>query len=236
MKLLPPREVETQTQAKKSAESQRITAIRSHLSREELELNTWNDTLEGKKKAAIKDFEDKIGVYNIQIRDRQEEIAALEEIREILLKPLDDTPEIITERLAVTENLLDYLKGRKTEIEKAKKELEASKKEADKQLSTLLERETKLDRRELGIAKSELGIKTEKEDLSESILKFTTESNRKNIELMLFEGKLNRKEVELAEREKLLAQGQEKIITDRKKIESQQQSLIAAMAEIKNKN
>lgn len=236
MKLLPPREVETQTQAKKSAESQRITAIRSHLSRAELELNNWNDTINKKKADAIKDFEDKIGVYNIQIRDRQEEIAVLEEKREILLKPLDDTPELITERLAVTENLLDYLKGRKQEIEKAKKELGKSNQYADKQLRELLEREKELDAREIGIAKAETEIREEKEDLSESILKFTTESNRKNIELMLFEGKLGRKEVELAEREKLLAEGQEKIITDRKRIESQQQSLIAAMAEIKNKN
>jgi hypothetical protein len=236
MRLLPPREVETHTKAIQSAESQRITAIRSQLSREERDLNDWNDSIESKKRKAIDDFERKIMVFNQEIRKLQDEVSILEEKREILLRPLDDTPEIITERLAVTENLLDYLKNRKKEIANEKQIVEAEKKHYELNGLQLQEQEKSLARRELKVAKQETAVATEKEDLSESILKFTTESNRKNIELMLFKGKLNRHEVELAEREKLLAQGQEKIAIDRKRIESQQQSLIAAMAEIKNKN
>ena len=235
MKLLPPREVETHTNAKKAAEIQRITAIRSQLSREELELNTWNDTIEAKKRAAAEDFEKKVIVFNAELRQIQEEVEELEEKREKLLRPLDDTPEVITKNLAVTEELLNYLAHRKKELLQAKQTLEQSQKDADRQLAILLEKEKALSEREKGIAEGEKTLSEGKKTLSRSAERFTQESNAKNIGLMLFEQELKRKEVELAEREELVAQGNEKIVKDRARIESQQQALIAAMQDAKNK-
>lgn len=236
MRLLPPREVETHDKAQRSVEAQRITAIRSHLSREERELNDWNDSIDIKKRTAIEDFDSKIGVYNRTIGDLQEEISVLQEKRDRLMRPLDADRSEITEKLAATEDMLNYLQDRKKEVAQDKKKLEQSQKEADRQLSLLLKREQTLDQREVHIAGKELAVKTEQEQLVGSVESFTLDSNRKNIELLLFESKVKKKEVELAAREKLLAQGQEKIVIDRMRIESQQQSLIAAMAEVKNKN
>jgi hypothetical protein len=235
MKLLPPREVETQTRAQKLAESQRITAIRSQLSREELELNNWNDSLEKKKKDAIRDFEDKLMVWNRNLRDIQEEVSALEEKREILLRPLDDTPELITKNLAVTEDLLNYLTHRKKEVAEAQKTLSQSLLDGKKAQKTLLEREKRLDGRELEIAERIKMVKNQELTLAQSTDEFTQSANRKNIELMILQAKLDRKEVEFAEREKLIAEANEKIIKDRARIESQQRTLIAAMQETKHK-
>lgn len=235
MKLLPPREVETHTNANKTAELQRITAIRSQLSREERDLNDWNDSLEDKKRQASKDFEDKIMAMGRAVRDLEESIANLQEKRDILLRPLDDTPEVITSNLAVTEDLLEYLGKRKKEVLKNKEELEKLKGEAERKLSDLLRKEDRLNGREVEIERRFEGIKAHEEVFSKEVENFTVGSNRKNIESMLFQNSLAKKEVELAERERLVAQANEKIAQDRKRIESQQQSLIAALAEIKNK-
>lgn len=236
MRLLPSREVETHTIAKKTAETQRITAIRSQLSREERNLNDWNDSIEAKKSSAIKDFEQKILNKSAILEKIKREVKKLEKKREILLQPLDDTPEKITERLAFTENLLDYLKQRKEELAEARKTLELTQRQEDLQLQKLLRQEDELNQRAVEVEKRIEKIKDQELEFTKSVKKFTSESNEKNISLLHFEDRLLKKEVELAEREKLVAQDNEKIARDRKHIESQQQSLIAALNEIKNKN
>lgn len=235
MKLLPPREVETRTQASRNAESQRIAAISSQLSREELALNNWNDGIEKKKAQAIKDFDDKVMVLNRTIRDLEEEVSELEEKREILLRPLDDTKEKITQNLAVAEKTLAYLENRKKELAEAKDKVSLSQKQLDKKLIALEDKEIKLGNRELAVEKWEVQIKNQQLELSKASDSFTEDANRRNIELMLFQNKLKKYEIELVTRERIVAEDKEKIVADRLRIESQQSTLIAAMEEIKNK-
>lgn len=236
MKLLPPREVEHTQHASHAAETSRISAIRSELSRGERELNDWKDGIKTEKDKITSDLNGVVVELNENIRVLQVEISGLEEKRAELLRPLDDTPEKITENLAVTENLLDYLTGRKKELATARKTLSDSQNLAEKKLEDLLEKENWLGEREIKINQRSTALEVQEEALAKSVSSFTTDANKRNIELMLFEDKLNKKEVEIAEREKLVAQGYETIAKERKHIESQQQSLITAIAEAKQNN
>ena len=236
MKLLSPREIETHTTADRYSESEHLQALRSQISREESEFRAWESEMNLKRREATDDLDEKILGLNKKITSLEDEVVSLEKKRAILLQPLDDTPEVITKNLAVTEEMLQYLKIRKADLFTEKEMLVKLQERAKNELETLLLRENTLNRREVETAKREKTVKTEELHLSESIEKFSTEANRRNIELMLYQDKLNKKEVEIAEREKLIASDNERIAIDRRRIESQQQTLIAAMAEAKQNN
>lgn len=235
MVLLPPREVETQNIAHRAADSQRLTAIRSQLSREELELNEWQKKIKEKKETATDDLNGTIFSLNEKIGSLQKEIRKLEKKREMLLKPLDDTKEIITKNLAVASEMLEYLEQRKKEVAASQMLLDQKLSEAAWAEKDIFKKRHALDIKELDMQQRMGNVIQEEIALKKSTESFESNVNEKNVALLIFEGALKRKEVELAARERLVADGNQKIAEDRKRIESQQQTLVNAMQEAKNK-
>lgn len=235
MRLLSSRETENNKNITGVAEATRITAIRSELSREERDLNTYKKDVQEQRKKIADDFEGKIMKLNDELSDLEDEVGKLRTERAELLKPLDDTPEKITENLAATDGLLKYLGKRKKEIEKEKKELSVALEYEKEQLQVLQDRENTLNQREVTIAERNQELKELEEVTAKNLSSMTSQMNRKNVELMLYEDSLNKTKVEIAERERLIAVDKEKIVVDRKHLESQQQTLIAAFAEAKQK-
>jgi hypothetical protein len=236
MKLLSSRETENNNKNQSVAEATRIMEIRSQLSREERELNEKRKQFDAQWNEIQADFEGKILSYHGTLSDLEREVDALQAKRDELLKPLDDFPEKIKENVACTDELIQYLTKRKKEVNSEHQKLTKWQKDLKLESDRVFERSAAVAQGEESLKAKQILQKQEEERINLASESMAQNANRRQTELSLFEGSLRKKEVELAGREKVLADEKVKLANDRQRLESQQQTLIAAYNEARNKN
>ena len=233
MKLFSPRETETNKNNSEQDDKVRLSDIRSELSREERELELFRDKSRIDMEIIALDFGNKVIRWNDELQGIQNQVATLRKERDELLKPLDDTPEKITENLAATDSLITYLTERKNVIRSKEKELDTALRDSERKLKIISEREQFLSDREDEIVKRNDESLTIRASVDRDAIDKMASLEKKNRELIVERSSINKKEVELAKREEMVAKDKQQIVIDRKRIESQQQSLITAMADAK---